>query len=141
MTASSAVRRCALSPAAAADLAHRTLRAEGVRHAVVSVTFVGRRRIRSLNRRYLRHDRETDVLAFAMPGAAGVVVGDIYCAPEPAARAARRYGVAVREELRRLVVHGVLHVLGHDHPEGDGRTRSAMWHRQETLLRRLGGGR
>ena len=139
MTVSSAVRRCALSPVAAADLARRALRAEGVRHAVVSVTFVGRRRIRALNRTYLSHDRETDVIAFALPGVGGVVVGDIYCATDAAARAARRYGVAVREELRRLVVHGVLHVLGHDHPEGDGRTRSAMWRRQEALLRRLGG--
>ena len=138
MTVSSAVRRCALSPASAADLARRTLRAEGVRDAVVSLAFVGRRRIRSLNHRYLGHDRETDVLAFALPGAGGVVVGDIYCSPDAAARAARRYGVTEREELRRLVVHGVLHVLGHDHPEGDGRTRSAMWRRQETLLRRLG---
>ena len=141
VTVSSAVRRCALSPAAAADLVRRALRAEGVRHAVVSVAFVGRRRIRSLNRTYLGHDRETDVLAFALPGAAGVVVGDVYCAPESAARAARRYGVGLREELRRLVVHGVLHVLGHDHPEGAGRELSAMWLRQESLLRRLRGGR
>jgi probable rRNA maturation factor len=99
---------------------------------------VGRRRMRSLNRRYLGRDRETDVIALAMPGAPGLVVGDIYCAPDAAARAARRFGVAQREELRRLVVHGVLHVLGHDHPDGDGRTRSAMWRRQEELLRRLG---
>lgn len=140
MTVSSAVRHCALSRAAAADLARRTLRAEGVRHAVLSVAFVGRRRIRSLNRTYLGHDRTTDVLAFALPGATGVVVGDIYCAPESAARAARRYGVAVREELRRLVVHGVLHVIGHDHPDGAGRMGSAMWRRQEALLRRLGRG-
>jgi probable rRNA maturation factor len=139
VTVSSAVRRCALSPAAAADLARRALRAEGVRRAVVSVAFVGRRRIRSLNRRYLGRDRETDVIAFALPGAAALVVGDIYCSPDAAARAARRFGVAERDELRRLVVHGVLHVLGHDHPEGAGRMRSAMWRRQEALLRRLGG--
>lgn len=133
------MRRCALSRAAAADLARRVLRAEGVRHAVVSIAFVGRRRIRTINRTYLGHDRATDVIAFALPGAGAVVVGDIYCAPEVAARAAQRYGVAQREELRRLVVHGVLHVLGRDHPEGDGRMRSAMWRRQEALLRRLGG--
>jgi probable rRNA maturation factor len=141
VTVCSAVRRCALSPAAAADLARRVLRAEGVRHAAVSVAFVGRRRIRSLNRRYLGRDRETDVIAFALPGAAGLVVGDIYCSPDAAARAARRFGVAGRDELRRLVVHGVLHVLGHDHPDGAGRMRSAMWRRQEALLRRLGGAR
>ena len=141
VTVSSAVRRCPLSRAAAAALARRVLAAEGVRHAALSVTFVGRRRIRSLNRRYLGHDRETDVIAFALAGAPGPLVGDVYCAPEIAARAARRFGVPVREELRRLVVHGVLHVLGYDHPAGEGRTGSGMWKRQECLLRGGGGAR
>ncbi len=141
MTVSTTVRRCPLPPAAAADLVRRVLRAEGVRHAAVSLSFVGRRRIRTLNRRFLGRDRDTDVIAFALPAAAGPVVGDVYCAPEAAARAARRFGVSAREELRRLVVHGVLHALGHDHPEGPGRTRSAMWARQERLLARAGGRR
>jgi len=141
VTVSSAVRRCPLSRAAAAALARAVLRAEGARDAAVSVSFVGRRRIRSLNRRFLGHDRETDVIALAMPGAPGPLVGDVYCAPEVAARAARRFGVPVREEVRRLVVHGVLHVLGHEHPEGAARTRSAMWARQERLLRRAAGRR
>ena len=47
----------------------------------------------------------------------------------------------VEEELVRLTVHGTLHVLGYDHPEGRGRTRSAMWLRQERYVRRLRGGR
>lgn len=141
MTVSSAVRRCPLSGAAAAALARAVLRAEGVRAAAVSVSFVGRRRIRSLHRRYLGRDRDTDVIAFALPGGPGPLVGDVYCAPEVAARAARRYGVPLRDELRRLVVHGVLHVLGYDHPDGDARLRSAMWARQEQLLRRTGGPR
>jgi probable rRNA maturation factor len=141
VTVSSAVRSCPLSCAAAATLVRRVLQAEGVGHALVSVSFVGRRRIRSLNRRYLGHDRETDVIAFALPGAPGPLVGDVYCAPEVAARAARRFGAPAREELRRLVVHGVLHVLGHDHPEGEERTRSAMWARQERLLHRAGASR
>jgi len=141
VTVSSAVRRCPLSRAAAAALARRVLAAEGVRHAALSVTFVGRRRMRSLNRRFLGRDRETDVIAFALPGAPGPLVGDVYCAPDVAAREARRFGVTPREELRRLVVHGVLHVLGYDHPAGESRTRSAMWKRQERLLRRAGAAR
>jgi len=141
VTVASAVRRCPLSRAAAAALARRVLRAEGVRDAVLSVAFVGRRRIRTLNRTYLGRDRETDVIAFALPGAPGPLVGDVYCSPDAAAAAARRFGGTAREELRRLVVHGVLHVLGHDHPEGPGRTRSAMWARQERLLGRGSGGR
>jgi ssRNA-specific RNase YbeY (16S rRNA maturation enzyme) len=43
----------------------------------------------------------------------------------------------LESELQRLVVHGVLHVLGYDHPEGSGRTRCAMWRRQEAYLRRV----
>jgi len=135
------VRRCPLSRPAAAELARRVLRAEGVRSAVLSISFVGRRRIRSLGRRYLGRDRETDVIAFTLTDAPGPVVGDVYVSPEAAARAARRFGVGPREEVSRLVVHGVLHVLGHDHPDGEARTRCAMWTRQERLLRRARTGR
>lgn len=135
------MRALPLAAAAAADLARAVLRAEGVRSAALSVSFVGRRRIRSLSRAYLGRDHVTDVLAFELPGAPGLVVGDVYVAPEVAAAAARRFGVSVRDEVRRLVVHGVLHVLGYEHPEGAGRTRSAMWERQERLLGRLGGRR
>lgn len=139
MSVSSSVRRCPLAGRAAADLAREVLRAEGVHDAVLSVTFVGRRRIRALSRGYLGSDHATDVLAFALPGAPGLVVGDVYVAPEIAASGARRFGVPVREELRRLVVHGVLHVLGYDHADGEARTTGAMWARQERLLRRFGG--
>jgi probable rRNA maturation factor len=45
--------------------------------------------------------------------------------------------VSVREELTRLIVHGVLHVLGHDHPDGDDRAESPMWRRQERLVQTL----
>jgi probable rRNA maturation factor len=47
----------------------------------------------------------------------------------------------VREELLRLVVHGVLHVLGYEHPEDDSRYVSDMWRRQERLLRAAMAGR
>jgi probable rRNA maturation factor len=43
----------------------------------------------------------------------------------------------VREEVARLVIHGTLHILGHDHPDGDDRTTSRMWRRQEQLLSRV----
>jgi probable rRNA maturation factor len=46
-------------------------------------------------------------------------------------------GIPLREELIRLVVHGTLHALGWDHPEGPGRTRSAMWRKQERYVEAL----
>ncbi len=128
-----------LSLAEAERLARAVLRAEGVTRAMVSLAFVGRRRIRTLNRRHFRLDRETDVVAFALAGVRGLVVGDVYCAPEVGVRQARRFGATPRDEMRRLVVHGVLHVLGYEHPGQDGREASPMWRRQERLLARLGG--
>lgn len=120
-----------------AALAQRVLRAEHVRDALLSVSFVSSRAIAALNARHLGHRGPTDVIAFwfAPAGAGAPVVGDIYIAPEVARANARRHGVGVREELARLVVHGTLHVLGHVHPAGDARTASPMWRRQERLLR------
>ncbi|GIW50865.1 MAG: hypothetical protein KatS3mg081_0220 [Gemmatimonadales bacterium] len=50
---------------------------------------------------------------------------------------AKELGVRFREEIVRLVVHGTLHVLGYDHPEGEARQRSPMWLRQERYVRSL----
>ena len=123
-----------------AALARRVLRAEGVRDASLSIAFVGEPAIAAINRRHLRHRGPTDVISFPIAPAGGAPLGgDVYIAPDVARENARRHGVGVREEVARLVVHAVLHVLGHDHPEGDERTASPMWRRQETLLRRFAG--
>lgn len=107
------------------------------RRAVMSVTFLDRGAMRRLNRRYLDHDRATDVLAFALPGPDGALMGDLYVCPELAAQEARARAIPLREELVRLLVHGTLHLLGHDHPDGPGRTRSAMWRRQERYVKAI----
>ena len=95
------------------------------------------REIAALNWRHLRHRGPTDVIAFGFAPAArgGPVVGDVYIAPAVARRNAAEHGRGVREETLRLVVHGVLHVLGYDHPAGESRYESPMWRRQERLLR------
>ncbi|HEY7877829.1 MAG TPA: rRNA maturation RNase YbeY [Gemmatimonadaceae bacterium] len=121
-----------------AALAQRVLRAEGVRAAELSITFVSAPAIARLNARHLGHAGPTDVIAFPFgPARAGApVMGDVYIAPAVARINAARYGVGVREELARLVVHGTLHVLGHDHPADHTRAASPMWRRQERLLAR-----
>lgn len=105
--------------------------------ATVSVTFLGPERMRRLNARYKGADRPTDVLAFTLRPPRGPAVADIYICAAVAAREARAHTVPLRQELVRLVVHGTLHVLGRDHPEGAGRTRSAMWRRQERYVEAL----
>ena len=133
--------RIPISRARVADIARSVLRSEGVRDAMLSVSFVSGQAIRSINRVHLRRNRATDVIAFSFRrvGKKAPIVGDIYIAPQVARSSAKSNGVSVREEIVRLVVHGTLHVLGYDHPESEARTRSAMWRRQERLVARLAG--
>jgi len=92
--------------------------------------------MRRANRRATGRRGLTDVIAYALPQPDGQLVGDVYICPDAASKAAPS-GAGLREELVRLAVHGTLHVLGYDHPEGIGRTRSRMWQRQERYVKRL----
>ncbi len=107
------------------------------RRARMSVTFLGRDAMRRLNALHLGRDRPTDVISFGLRHPGGELVGDVYVCPWVAAREARTRGIPLRQEVIRLLVHGTLHALGYDHPEGERRTRSAMWRRQERYVEAL----
>jgi probable rRNA maturation factor len=123
-------------------IARAALRYERVREAMISITLVDRRSIAKLNAEHLGHKGDTDVISFGFTRATTTdpVVGDIYICPAVASENAKAHGTSVREEIARLVVHGILHVLGYDHPEDDRRETSDMWRRQERLLRRIAHG-
>jgi len=129
-------RRLPLPAALVRRVVKAVLRGER-RQAHVSVTFLGRDAMRRLNAEHRGHDRPTDVLSFAMADPSGRTVGDVYVCPWVAAREARARGIALRQELIRLVVHGTLHALGREHPENAGRTASPMWRRQERYVAAL----
>ena len=128
-----------LARARVTEIAQRVLASEGVREAVVSITFLGTRAMAAHNRRQLVRRGTTDVISFGFSESTrrGQVIADIYVAPDVARANARRHGAGVREELARLVVHGLLHVLGYDHADDDSRVMSPMWRRQERLLARV----
>ena len=130
------VRRNPISSRHVRELVVATLAAERVREALVSVAFVGADTMARLNRVFLSHDDATDVISFGLTrnGETLPVIGDIYICPRIAERNAKSLGVPLTEELARLVIHGTLHILGYDHPEGEGRIKSAMWIRQERIL-------
>lgn len=92
--------------------------------------------MRRANRRATGRRGLTDVIAYALPQPDGSLLGDVYICPTAAAAAAHN-GSGLKKELVRLAVHGTLHVLGYDHPEGSGRTRSRMWRLQERYVHRL----
>jgi probable rRNA maturation factor len=119
-------------------LAAAVLKAEKVRDAAVSVTFVSPRSMATLNKQHLNHRGATDVITFALGlDHAGTMRADIYVCTDVAREQAREHGAGVREEVQRLVVHGLLHACGYDHPVDESRTTSPMWRRQETLLKRF----
>jgi probable rRNA maturation factor len=119
------------------------LRWEGARHTRLELTLVDAAAMRRLNRRVTGRRGLTDVIAFTLPQPDGSVLGDMYICPAAAKRYVLRAGSdaggGIQTELVRLAVHGALHVLGYDHPDGPGRTRSHMWRLQERYVRRLFG--
>lgn len=111
------------------------LRAEGVEAAEISVALVDDEQIAELNVDYLSHEGPTDVISFALHEDGEPPLGDVYVGVGQALRQAAEFGATPAEEVLRLAVHGTLHVLGYDHPEGADRTGSEMFARQEALLR------
>lgn len=129
--------RAPLGTARVRDLVRLALTAEGVTDAVMSVTFLSPRAMARLNRDQLGHAGATDIITFELPRPHPDAPhsGDVYICPDVARRNARAFGVPVREEIARLVIHGTLHTLGHAHPDGDERVESPMWRAQEKYLR------
>ena len=117
-----------------AEACRAALFSEGHRLGEVSITLLDDDGIRSMNQEYFRKDGPTDVIAFPLHGPGESVLGDIYLGFEQARRQASELGIPLEEELPRLTIHGVLHLLGYQHPDGEERLGSEMFHRQEELL-------
>ncbi len=110
-------------------LATETLSAEGHREVELSVSFVDESEIADLHVRYMDEAGPTDVLSFPLDDVdeRGVrLLGDVVIAPS---MAARNNPADLAGEVRLLLVHGILHVLGYDHEEDA--ERAEMWARQE----------
>ncbi|MDD9370871.1 MAG: rRNA maturation RNase YbeY [Acidimicrobiales bacterium] len=140
-------------------LAREVLVAEGVRgEAELSLLFVDEAAIAELNLRFMDAEGPTDVLAFPIddpvvagrwpdagtagpdrddpdPGDMPLLLGDVVVCPAVAQRQAPTHAGSYEDELALLVVHGVLHVLGHDHAEPD--ETAVMQERERVLLERF----
>ena len=107
---------------------------ERVAHATLRVIGIDSRTCRKLNREFLGHDYVTDVLAFSL-GEGMRFEGEIYINLDRAQQQAAEYGVSPTHERARLVIHGVLHLIGYD----DRTTRQSkrMRAREDHYLQRL----
>jgi probable rRNA maturation factor len=118
--------------------AKKLVEAVGERGASLSLTLVGDAAIAELNREHRGKDKPTDVLSFPLfeggeAGQAGVerMLGDVVISVETARRQAAEYDAPLQRELYRLLIHGLLHVMGHDHEEAGER---ALMEAQERRL-------
>jgi probable rRNA maturation factor len=137
-------------------LLKRALNLLGLQKSELSILFVNDRRMRILNLRYRGIDRTTDVLSFPQLSAdeqqaaraeaktsslqcfraSELPLGDIVINLPKAKRQANEYGLRLSEELRRLIVHGLLHLVGYDHEKGRYQKRK-MEVKEKNLLRGL----
>lgn len=105
----------------------------GIVAAEVSLVFGDDAAVRVLNRRWRRQDAPTNVLSF--PTGESRMLGDVVLAFETVAREAKEQGKPLAHHVRHLIVHGVLHLLGHDHERE--RDAARMEYRERRILRRF----
>ena len=108
--------------------------------ADITIVLTDDQQLHELNRDFLGVDAPTDVLSFPAseedPETGASYLGDILISIPRAAQQAQAAGHTLEAEVQLLVVHGVLHLLGHDHAEAEEKT--LMWNEQAKVLERLG---
>lgn len=115
----------------------------------INVVLTNDARIREINREYRKKDKATDVLSFPqftpreVRGAKkpadlfNPYLGDLVISTETTLKQAKRFGVTPREELVRLVVHGVLHLCGYDHEKVPAREAQRMRRRERAIRSKI----
>ncbi len=130
--------------------ADRLMRAAGLAQCELSLTLTSDRAMRRLNRDFRGIDAATDVLSFSqieqagtappnprsVKNSPGLPVGDVVISIDTAIRQARELRVSPASRLRRLLIHGFLHLIGYDHERSPGDARR-MFARERTLAAKM----
>ena len=115
-----------------------TLLHEKVTHHSLNVLVTGDRQIRRINKKFLDHDRATDVISFSSEESylrGQGLIGDIVVSVDTARRVSGELGIPFKEELARYLVHGTLHLLGYD--DKKKKDFKKMHKRQEEIIMSL----
>ena len=123
-----------------ADLLRRAVQivldGESVDRAEISVAIVDDATIHDLNLKYLQHDHATDVLSFLLSSIGELLEGEIVVSADTAACEALRYGWSAEDELLLYLIHGALHLVGHD--DASDAERAVMRAKERQYLAKLG---
>ena len=119
-------------------IAHRALEVLGLSKVELSIALVSDAQIRRLNKLYRNKDKPTDVLSFPIGEKVEdwLILGDIVISVDTAKRQAKEFGYSLEEELKRLLVHGLVHLLGYDHELG-GEEEKKFFELEEFVLKGL----
>jgi probable rRNA maturation factor len=119
-------------------IAHRALEVLGLSKVELSIALVSDAQIKRLNKLYRNKDKPTDVLSFPIGEKVEdwLILGDIVISVDTAKRQAKELGHSLEEELKRLLVHGLVHLLGYDHELG-GEEEKKFFELEEFVLREL----
>lgn len=125
--------RFSLDEKALAAAAARVLKSESASGKSINIIYCSDRYIEGLNKRFKRKRQTTDVLAFDLSDSIEPdFIGEVYVNLQQAKRQAKSSCLPYKEEVKRLTIHGVLHLLGYrDNRKAD---RLKMWGRQEGYL-------
>jgi probable rRNA maturation factor len=119
------------------EVAQAVLDGEGVRDYEISLAFVDDATVHRLNKQFLDHDEPTDVLSFPLSEPSSrKLQGELVIGAEVAKAAAAERGHDVQAELALYVIHGLLHLCGHDDSDDEGRRR--MREAERHYLEQLG---
>jgi probable rRNA maturation factor len=123
-------------------VAEKVLEGETKKGATLSIAFVERSLMRQLNRKYRGKDRSTDVLAFPeqqlfrTPPGIPTDLGEVILSLRDVKENAKRFHVPIEQELARILIHGILHILGYEH-EKSKKEAKRMFAKQEYYLEQL----
>lgn len=111
----------------------------GCRDCEVSVVFTDDSDIRALNKVFRNKDKATDVLSFPLQRISRNRLprghlGDLVISLPTAKRQARTFGVTVKSEVTRLLIHGLLHLIGYDHEKVPAREATQMRRKEKKLF-------
>jgi len=113
------VKKVGISEKDVLKTVQNTLSKLKVKNKDVSISFVGERLITSLNRKYRKKNKSTDVLSFSAQEGFGVEDdsdwGDIFICVPIVEKQAKKQKISFKEECLRMIIHGVLHLAGYDH--------------------------
>jgi probable rRNA maturation factor len=117
-------------------IAHRALEVLGLNRAELSIVLASDPQIKRLNKLYRNKDKPTDVLSFPIGEKVNgwLILGDIVISVDTAKRQAKELGYSLEEELKRLLVHGLVHLLGYDHELG-GEEEKKFFELEEFVLK------